>query len=374
VILDVALYSDRLLDWLYSKQASKVRQRQAKEESAKEWLRGQHPGASEYAVNQTFGAWFGPDITGKTESDLGYVDVGAFLQPLGIRSRAAYDIVNYAAERDWLIASDNTPLGRGIGGVPAIPRAGETPRLIEYYDRVLITEAGIRTAEANRLSWHDIMPQAASLAQRLLMWLSSHGESDPGYLPNFLVSTHACARGRPLFTAALLQQWVKYLATHDLLDERMGSPQDDAMDVWLTSRGSECVVGFHGDVERYLNREPQAGSTTITVTGSTNVNVANHSHGSEQHATADPKLDDLIKFAGVAHQIASTLNLSDKEQAALEASAVTLGAAAQVPAPDRGYLRRIADGIMRGLASAAPTFASQTAIELGEKAIRALGG
>ena len=68
------------------------------------------------------------------------------------------------------------------------------------------------------------------------------------------------------------------------------------------------------------------------------------------------------------------LQLQSEQRAAMEAWAEELSRGAQVSAPERGYLRRIADGIMKGLASAAPTFASQTAIELGEKALRALGG
>jgi hypothetical protein len=160
VVLDKAMYASRLLDWLYDEQASQVRQRQANDEAIREYLREEHPRASEHATQELFGMWYGPDVAGETEASQRYVEVRAFLEPLGVQSRASYHIVNYAAERDWLIASDNEPLGRDWGGTLLATTLDDgVPRFAVYYDRVLITEVGMRVVEASRVGWSDIMPR-----------------------------------------------------------------------------------------------------------------------------------------------------------------------------------------------------------------------
>lgn len=283
--LDVALYAERLLDWLYDKQAVLVRQqqlkRQAKDEALKRFFQERHSDPTEVGV--LFEAFRGPQIMGETEPKQGYVNVGVFLKPLGVRSLDGSRIVDHM-RRLGVATSDFWPGGNWLAGT-LLGEEETEPKEIEEYGEALITEAGIQAAGENRRAWHEVMPQAAPLAQRLLVWLSAQEDPSrtPAYFPNFLVSGHGCYGGRPLFTAVALQKTVRHLVSNHLLDDfSRDSAPDSTMKTQLTSRGWECVVSLHGDAEQYLNRAPQAGSTTITVTGSTGVNIANHSPSTQQ--------------------------------------------------------------------------------------------
>lgn len=252
--LDLAMYANRLLDWLYDEQASLVRQKEqqsrSRDQALMQQLQARHSEGDARMVFEALTA----GILGDRESEQDYVDVGSFLKPLGVTADDGYNIVSYLAEPKFVKTSADRIIGANLSQTLFYPPGEEPPRL-EHYDRIIITEVGIREVEAKRLGWHEVTPLATPLAERLLLWLGSLGNSftTPAYLANFLASPHGCITGRPLFTAAALQAAVRHLLNIGFLTGYADSSSpDNPTGVRLTRKGQECVLQSHGNVEAYL--------------------------------------------------------------------------------------------------------------------------
>ena len=102
-------------------------------------------------------------------------------------------------------------------------------------------------------------------------------------------------------------------------------------------------------------------------------NIAIGSQDVTQNHTSGIDARELMNFAGLVRQIAPTLGLGQEQQADLEGRAKQLHEAAST-SPEPGRLRSLCRAVLDGLALAAPSVASQMATELGDKALKALGG
>jgi hypothetical protein len=145
---------------------------------------------------------------------------------------------------------------------------------------------------------------------------------------------------------------------------------DESKITRLTATGYDCIEQG-GDVAEYSHRIEGSG-TNIRISDSQGL-IINSPNSVQNNFSAGIDMRDLLKFAGFVRQIGSTLGLAEVEQTELEAQAMELHEVASSPAPEAGRLRRLANRILRILGAAAPTVASQMAIELGDKALRALG-
>ena len=158
-------------------------------------------------------------------------------------------------------------------------------------------------------------------------------------------------------------------ASHYLQDK--GLVRGDKFQIThLTDRGYDCIEQG-GDVAKYSHHSEGSG-TDIRISNPQGV-IINSPKSVQNNFSAGIDMRDLLKFAGFVRQIESTLGLAEGEQTELEAQAMELHEVASSPAPEAGRLRRLANRILRILGTAAPTVASQMAIELGDKALRALG-
>jgi hypothetical protein len=259
VDLDLKLYANSLLNWLFEVQVPILLQHQKDEReenaSRQATLREMHP-QDERSEEERQGVidniWADDDRKNDPERD--YVDVSDFLRPLGVGAYEGYKIVTHMRDKG-LLEMGYYDLSFEVACEP--PGESKQPSGDERYGKVLITGDGIEAAESNRRTWHDVLPQFMPLPQRLILWLGGQSgrSSEPMSLQNFLVSRHASFEGRPLFSARELQPVVSYFASKGLLEDLSEDTSDYSSGaVRLTEEGLECAVGYNGDAAAYLRR------------------------------------------------------------------------------------------------------------------------
>ncbi len=163
--------------------------------------------------------------------------------------------------------------------------------------------------------------------------------------------------GEP-FTTDLLRLAAHDLRTHGLIRGitsafgPVGRPEIDPL-------GRAVHVKHGGDLGAW-QADTGGGGTTITVTGSTGVTVANHSPAAEQtvHVTTDAR-EQVLNLAAALEQMTPALGLADVDLARAAGLVGQLREAAEVVDTDPGRSRRLLDTVKviatEGAGSAAGT-------------------
>jgi hypothetical protein len=140
-----------------------------------------------------------------------------------------------------------------------------------------------------------------------------------------------------------------YLEQHGLikgagtLDQKAGPSLAE-----VTAAGEDCVENYNGDVSAYIRRRDN-GAVTFHI-GTNTGNIATNSTGFTQNAATQAA--QILAVASLIQQLTPALTSEAGEQQQLLNQLGELQAAAAAPTPDRGMVRRIADGvlsILRGL-------------------------
>jgi hypothetical protein len=230
---------------------------------------------------------------------------------------------------------------------------------------VMLTEDGAAYVEENLKEWNNRVRRDRASRNALLAFAYESAENAGViYLPRDFLRSPLSAVAGHFFSPTDVLAASRYLQDKEL------ARGDESKITRLTARGYDCVEQG-GDVAEYSHRS-DGSVTNITISDPQGV-IINSPNSVQQNIKAGIDTRDLLKFAGFVRQIGSTLGLDTDKQTELEDQAMELYEVASSQAPEAGRLRRLADKILRILNAAAPTVASQTAIELGDKALRALG-
>jgi len=178
------------------------------------------------------------------------------------------------------------------------------------------------------------------------------------------------------FTSFEIGREARHLYNLGLIDGKQMGDEYGIVEVTLTEQGHSCVADFGGDVTKF-NRERGQGNVTTNnniYVPDNNGNLAINSSGFSQTVTSGVDTTDLLKFAGAVGQILPTLNLSEEQAEELRQESAELHEAASQSDPDVGLLHRLGRSILKALGTAAPTVASDLVLQLGERAVTAIGG
>jgi hypothetical protein len=311
-----------------------------------------------------------------------FVDTGPFFARLGLPGVTGYPVVDYLGREGWIVDGSSIPAGIFTDEFIAA-KVGDPPwRFRMKADMpspcVRITPAGIDAARQNRASYRDIMDASDPLNKRLLRWLYSQQvhTGRPADLVDFLTSDHATINNSLTFTLREAQEAALYLHKKGLITDPGKQPKNGlgAELIELTSEGYECNNGYDADIRRYLERNRQDSSTNITITGNNTTNLAVNSPSTKQSINTGISVDEALRFADYVSEVAAVLRPKEGSAVSFEALASELRDAAISEPPDKGRLRRFIETLMRALEAATPTVTAQMAIDLGEKAIHAIGG
>lgn len=349
--LDVEAYGRWLLDWLYDQPESQ--------------------GVAEIAQAKADGELFVENML----YALGFNDTGLFFARLGLPGITGHPVVarlegqgrvdpdgQWAAEAHLTLMEDaSDPMEQDV----------ESPR-------ARITPAGIEVVRHDRASRRDAVPSDTPLTKRMLRWLYRETVSTrrPANLVNFLPSDYAIRNGALGFTLREAQDAARYLHEKGLVTDPGSQPVCGLGQqlVELTPGGRECHNGYDANASQYLERgngDRQDHGHRVEIHGSTAVvNIGSGSAG--QHINAGVPVAEALRFADFVSQVAAVLHPVEGSPADFTALADDVREAAR-DSPDKRRLRRVIDALMHALKTAAPEAVAYTAIDLGEKAIHALG-
>ncbi|WP_454395202.1 hypothetical protein [Streptomyces sp. JNUCC 63] len=209
------------------------------------------------------------------------------------------------------------------------------------------------------------------------LWRQKHERSPDVHMSNVLgvlSDDDLCEDQAVRFTEEEIDRASKYLETAGLIEG--GGEADQKAGPALariTAAGEDCVENYKADVSGYIR---QRGSGTVTFHINTNngniaANSSNFTQNAVTQATVDPA--QLLAAINLIQQLTPALTPDTEEQQALRAQVDELQAATAAPTPDRGVLRRIADGVLstiRGLAHSPDV--QRLAIEAVEQGIQNL--
>ncbi|MEU6348357.1 hypothetical protein ABZ896_03420 [Streptomyces sp. NPDC047072] len=141
----------------------------------------------------------------------------------------------------------------------------------------------------------------------------------------------------------------------------------------ITPAGEDCVENYNGDISAYIRRKDN-GPVTFHITNNSG-NIAANSTGFTQNAVTQTGFDpaQILAAATLIQQLAPALTSDPDEQQGLLTQVSDLQTAATTPEPDRGVVRRIANGVMstiRGLAHSPDV--QRLALEAVEQGIQSL--
>lgn len=236
---------------------------------------------------------------------------------------------------------------------------------------LMVSATGLAYVQAVQAERSNPAKRARALQRQMLQWLYEHNPNDP---PNdwsgFLASGRFTMLGQE-FTEGEVAAAAEYLTNRQLV---AGSSVEEALPGTfyprLTADGYDCVTDYEGNVSDYLSRHKVQGATNIHMSGIQGNTVIGNSNIVQNASGLDAS--KLLDFAKFVRQVAPTLDLEEEQQRNLKDQANQLVEAAAAPEPERGKLRRLGDSLMAGLAAAAPSVVSSTAIAMGEEALKAI--
>lgn len=350
--LDVKAYGRWLLDWLYD---------QTDIERVAEIAQAMADG-DPFVENMLYG--------------LGLNDTRPFFARLGLPGITGHPVAAYLDARGWaqtgdgwydasdiLTEDDSDPMEQDV----------ESPRL-------RMMPAGADVVRRNRASRRDTAPADRPLTERLLRWLYSETvlTGRPAGLVNFMPSDYAIRDGAPGFTLREVQDTVGYLHEKGLVTDPGRQPARGLGPqlVALTPGGRECHNGCNANVGQYLERgnsRRQDHGHHVEIRDSTAVVLSFGSGSAQQHINAGVPVAEALRFADFVSQVAAVLHPVEGGPADYTALAGNVHGEAASNSPDKRRLRHFIDALMHALKTAAPEAVAYTAIELGEKALHALG-
>ncbi|MFQ6147058.1 hypothetical protein ACLMNJ_29015 [Streptomyces seoulensis] len=240
-------------------------------------------------------------------------------------------------------------------------------------DRVFLTGQPVPTPPL------DPVAHVGASRTALLTWLWRQTYNQESAVPmsdvlGVLSSDGLCEDQGVRFTEEEIDRASEYLETAGLIvgggaiDQKAGPVL-----ARITAAGEDCVENYRADVGTYL-RERRSGTVTFHINNN-NGNIATNSSGFTQNAVTQTAIDptQLLEAIKLIQQLTPALTPDTEEQQELRAQVDELQAATAAPIPDRGALRRIADGVMstiRGLAHSPDV--QRLAIEAVEQGIHSL--
>lgn len=218
--------------------------------------------------------------------------------------------------------------------------------------RVELTHTGIELIRAIRRQRTDPPVRRSASRDALLRWLydcAQAGESPE--INDFRRCDYAVfLSAYEIFTTIEINDASAWLRNHDYIVGETGF-DNNIVRPKITPKGEDLVESDRST----SNEKESAGDTTITITGSTGVNVASKSPNANQASavaiTAEGQRQ-IHMLADYLEQVAGQLALGEEDTARIPELAAELRAIAQEVTPDRGRLRRLLDSA-RELAIAA---------------------
>jgi hypothetical protein len=215
----------------------------------------------------------------------------------------------------------------------------------------------LRTAMLRWLYRHD------SANQIVTGWDAFVNSEEAGFLGDRFLLVEVEHQAKMLERAGLVRE----VRSSDTVPRRSGISLSDA--------GYRCLTEYGGDVSEYNrrnDREPATTNNTYFADNKGNLSIGGQNFTQAVQSGVDTS--ELLKFAGAVRQILPTLELPEDEAMALGDAAEQLHEAASEQEPNVGTLKRLWRSVMSGLAVAAPTVTGDLIKQLGEEAIKAIGG
>ena len=222
----------------------------------------------------------------------------------------------------------------------------------------------------------DKFARVAAARSALLRWLWRQKYEVSVHMPvvgHFREDDSARFDGR-LFTEDEVDRASAYLYQAGLIQGVTVMQAAGPVRAEITHKGDQCVEQFNADVTAYQSREQGGGDVVFHIANNSG-NIAANSNNFTQNATSQAAFDPepMLAFVRLVQQLAPALSPEPAEREALLAHVQELQNDASAPAPDRGRLKRVADGVMSLLHTLASSpDVQRLAIEAGEQAIQHL--
>ncbi|MCZ4098104.1 hypothetical protein [Streptomyces sp. H39-C1] len=235
----------------------------------------------------------------------------------------------------------------------------------------------VQLTDEGRVAVHALKNRQKDRAARLrhtmnafLRWLyDTAGDQVPTNPALFLATPGSYFAGADV-SGADLHQALAYLTENGLIE-----PIDtDPSTVAITPRGVSCALAG-GSVQDDINQPTPSDNGPVFHIATNNGNIAANSTGFTQNAVTQTGFDpaQILAAVNLLQQLAPSLTPNAGEQQVLLTQVQELQAAATVPAPDRGLVRRVAGGVIstiRGLAHSPDV--QRLALEAVEQGIQGL--
>ena len=240
---------------------------------------------------------------------------------------------------------------------------------------VMITPRGISEVEKIRADRRNPAVRVPALRSLMLNWLyaqDSAGEDPQGW-GEFISNPEYYLSGQP-FQEREVQRQASYLYEAGFIDAQE-IDQEPAGSIYprLLQAGHDCVIEFGGNVAEY-KKQSQGGTTNNVYMADNRGNMAIGSSDFVQAVKSGVDTTELLKFAGAVRQILPTLDLPEEQSEQLGQYAEELHEEASREDPDIGLLKRLWQAVMEGLAGASQTVTGDLVNQLGQEAIKAIGG
>lgn len=245
------------------------------------------------------------------------------------------------------------------------------PSNIRY--RAMLTETGVQVMRQIRQRRGDPAARRVAARDAILRW--AYERAAAGEQPAascFVLSRYArfLSTCGDMFSYTEITSAVDWLARNGYLH---AAPAGGDTVVAVTGKGEHTVEN-----NRSTRDEPpaQPAATSITITGSRNVNVAASSPGASQVITdtvTEETRQLLTDLADYLQQHATQLVVPADSPRRTAQIVVDLRSAAAEPVPDRGRIRKVLDTVRQIGIGAASVPAGAGLLDLVEKAAHALG-
>ncbi len=239
---------------------------------------------------------------------------------------------------------------------------------------VAITSEGLAFISEVRTQRSDPTNRAQHLRKFMLRWLYEKSPNEPPHDWSAFYTDWRFFYLGESYTSDEVAREAEYLSDRGLISG-LAIEEAGPASIYprLTSDGRDCVTEHGGNVSTFLNRHQPANNTNVYMTG-VQGNTVIASNNVVQNVEGGLDMRAMLDFAGFVRQVASTLGLADEERENMTSAAEALHEDASSSSPEPGRLRRLINSIMEGLTKAAPTVVSSTAIQMGEQALKAIGG
>jgi hypothetical protein len=239
--------------------------------------------------------------------------------------------------------------------------------------RAMLTETGVQVMRQIRQRRGDPAARRVAARDAILRW--AYERAAAGEQPAascFVLSRYArflSTRG-DMFSYAEITSAVDWLARNGYLH---AAPAGGDTVVAVTDKGEHTVENNRSTRD---NPPAQPAATSITITGSRNVNIAAGSPGASQAITATVTEETrqlLTDLADYLQQHAAQLAAPADSPRRTAQIVVDLHSAAAEPAPDPGRIRKVLETVRQIGIGAASVPAGAGLLDLVEKAAHALG-